>query len=122
MSSFGGEDFKVIPTNGMWPAPFTDDDGIDKYSATIRIETVAAFKALYGMKESVTLKRAGGTKGGTAFIDSGGDSHDLLVPVARGTEGTMDAVLVDFRPDVRARWDDQFEADCTWVILSDPTP
>lgn len=122
MSSFDTVDFKVIAQNGRWPLPEPDTDGLYHYKATVRLETEADYKALQGMHERITVKAASGMKGGTVVIETGGDSADLLVPVKKGSAGTFDAILIGFNPQIRARTDESFDADCDWIILGDPTP
>ena len=117
MSSYNGVSFQCIGDGGQFATVERDADGLRRFLASIRIDSLADRNSLAALISVCTIKRIYGRLDGIIHVEAGSGAKTLVVPTVPGTLGTETAVLVSFT-NVRAeRQAGRFTADAEWVLL-----
>jgi hypothetical protein len=89
---FGTVSFDVMATDGTLPFVVTDEDGLEWYTATIKVGSQSDYNDLLLLRSKITPVPAMGLLGGgTIVVEKGAGVRDLTIPYRKRAKRTARA-------------------------------
>lgn len=105
----------LVDGDGRLPAPVPDENGLDVYTATIKVASLSILNSLRALRSSVD-PIAGMSGGGILEVRWGPGQRELIYPIGAGDEIARYAVLFDWQPHPSGFYDNHHTVDVSWYV------
>lgn len=107
----------VVDDSASLPYPISDDDGIQRYTASLIMDSKTHVDSLNALLSKITILPALGG-GGLLVVERGSGVATLIYPGYGGTTVSASAILVSFAARSHAVLPDHWTVEAEWVLAT----